>query len=217
MKRFCIFTLWLAILFAAGIEGMSAQPGYYHDDEYRHLYNHEHRVVVRRAVEVRYDYQDLWNGDYGRDINGTIYIYRNGDRITYGDRVWLMFNGSYIIKRGDTEYLLDSDGDRTGVHGDEINLFWNGIAHVRRGDYYYLYTRDGSRMGYVYSDEDFELNWDGTYIYHSGGYWRIADREGSYITNSYSEEPPKLLDSGNYRIWRSGRSFIIDSDGDRVY
>lgn len=213
MKHFKIF----ALLVALTAPGFSAGAQTYYDEEYNYLFDYDHRVVVRKAVEACEDYQDLWNGDYVRLRNDRVYIYRNGSSFTYGDKVWLMHNGRYIVRRSGYEYLLDGSACTTGVSGDVVDLLWNGICRVKKGSYWYLYTDDGCRLGSIYSEEKITPYWNGTYCYYSGSYYRVADAGGYYINNSYSDREPVLLDSGNYRVWRGDYSYVIDDDGDKVY
>lgn len=210
MKRIvflAFITLYIGIV--------SAQT--FHEDGYVYYYDYDHRVVVREMVACTEDYQDLWNGDYVRIIGDYVYIYRNGNRITYGDKIWLEHTGDYTVQRGNYMYLLDSDGNNWGVSGNTINLLWNKVCEVEKGDYWYLYTRDGDRIGNVYSTGRFDLFWNGYYGYQTGDiYYRIADENGYYVTNTYSEKDPDLTNAGYFRVYRGNSSYLVDTNGNRV-
>lgn len=212
MKPIRAFFIAAAML----LGGFSLKAQTYEEDGYRYLYDYDHRVVVRKAVVCDEDYQDLWNGDYVRLNGNHKFIYRNGSRFTYGEKVWLMHNGRYIVRFGDYEYLLDEDGNRSGVYGNTVNLYWTGVCGVQRGGNWYLYTTNGYRLGSVYSNEEFSVYWNGTYVYQVGSYYYVADSDGNQIPNTYSDEEPDLLNSGNYRVYRSGHTYIIDPSGRRV-
>lgn len=212
-QRFLLSAL-VALLMATACP---AQAQTYREDGYDFFYDYEHRIVRRSIVACTYDNQDLWNGDYVRIINGSVYIYRNGYRILYGSSIWLTHTGHYIVERGNYQYLYDEDGDYWTVSGNDINILWNGVYSVQRGDSWYLYTADGNRLGYVYSLESFKIYWNGYYCLYRGGYYYLADESGDLISGSYSDTEPSLLDNGTWRVHRGNYSYVIDSDGSRVY
>ncbi len=181
----------------------------YYDEDYDFLYDYDHRIVVRKPVACTQDYQDLWNGDYVRLSGSTVYIYRGSSRFTYGESVWLMHNGQYIVSSGGYKYLLDENGRRSRVYGREIRMFWNGVCQAYSGSYWQLYTSDGDRLGNIYSYEPIKIYWNGTYCYKSGSYYEIADERGYRISGAYSDKEPILLNSGDYRVWRGSYAKIV--------
>lgn len=214
MKK-CFYLLLLAVSVICGT--LRAQT--YQEDGYSYYYSYDHRVVVRSCVECTDHYQDLWNGDHVRIINGTVYIYRGNTRVTYGDRVWLEHTGNYTVERGGTMYLQDDDGNNTGVYGTVIDVLWNGICRVKRSNgYWYLYTRNNQRLGSIYSTEKIGIYWNGYYSYRTqDGYYRVADDDGDQMSNSYSEEEATLTNGGNFTCLRNGSYYTIDTSGRRVY
>lgn len=188
----------------------------YYEDGYRYLYDYDHRIVVRACVEATEDYQDLWNGDYARVQGNYVYIYRNGSRITYGERVWLEPTGYYTAKRGNYYYLVDSDGYNTGVSGNNIYTLWNGVYVVLRGDYWYLYEADGTRLGNAYSREEITIYWNGYYCVDAGSYYYIYGPDGYRLSSIYSDDEPTLTNAGYFRCRHGNYSYLYDTNGNRV-
>ena len=199
------------------IAAIAANAQSFHEDGYSYFFDYDHRVVIRSTVSCDTEAQDLWNGDYVRLYGGYVYIYRGGTKITYGDKIWLIHTGDYIVERGGHEYLIDSDGDKTGLYGDTINPTLSDALAVYRGGWWYLYSRDGYRMGNIYSEIEPSAYWNGYYSYLSGGYYRIATPEGESISGTYSDEKPTLTNAGTFRVLRGGNYYFIDTDGNRVY
>lgn len=208
MKKYLTLIL-LAVSFA-----LSAQT--YREDGYNYYYDYDHRIVVRTCVEVTEDYQDLWNGDYGRVQGDYVYIYRNGSKVTYGNRIWLEHTGYYTVKRGNYYYLVDSDGRNTGLSGNNMYVLWNGIYVVLRGNYWYLYTYDGSRLGNAYSSEEITIYWNGYYCVHAGSYYNIYGPDGYRVGSIYSEDEPTLTNAGYFRCRHGSYSYLYDTSGNRV-
>lgn len=188
----------------------------YYEDGYRYLYDYDHRVVVRACVEVTEDYQDLWNGDYGRVIGDYVYIYRNGSRVTYGNRIWLEPTGYYTVERGDYYYLVDSNGYKTGLSGKNIYTLWNGIYVVLRGDYWYLYEADGTRLGNAYSKDEITIYWNGYYCVHVGSYYYVYGPDGYRLSSIYSDDEPTLTSAGYFLCQHGAYSYLYDTNGYRV-
>ncbi len=206
-----VFSIALMLLCSLSIYAQN-----YYEDGYRYLYDYDHRVVVRSCVEVTEDYQDLWNGDYGRVLNDYVYIYRNGSRITYGNRIWLEHTGYYTVKRGNYFYLVDSEGYNTGLSGNNIYVLWNGIYVVLRGNYWYLYTYDGSRLGSAYSTEEITIYWNGYYCVRINNYYYVYGPDGYRISGIYSDDEPTLTNAGYFRCTHGNYSNLYDTDGYRV-
>ena len=112
MKRFYSF---LVALMAC----VSMQAQYVVSDKYDLWFEDTgYDVTTRKAVDCTDNYQDLWNGCYVRTSGRTIYIYRNNSSILYGEEINLLYNGYYRVRRGNTWYLADEDGDLvSGIYG----------------------------------------------------------------------------------------------------
>lgn len=199
------------------VAAVAAKAQVFHEEGYSYYFDSDHRLVIRSTVKCEEDAQDLWNGDYVRLYGGSVYIYRGRTKITYGDRIWLIHTGDYIVRRGGREYLIDSDGNRTGLYGDTINPTLSNALAVYRGGWWYLYYRDGSRMGNIHSEIEPSAYWNGYYSYYSGGYYRIATPGGESISGTHSEEKPTLTNAGTFRVLRGGNHYFVDTDGSRVY
>lgn len=202
----------LACLLAA----FAANAQTFHEGGYSYFFDYDHRVVLRSTVVCDTNMQDLWNGDYVK-INGCVYIYRGNTKITYGDKIWLIHTGDYIVQRSGWEYLIDSDGNKTGVYGETVNPTLSDALAVYKGNWWYLYTRDGYRLGNIYSEIEPVAQWNGYYTYLSGGYYRVATPDGRSISGTHSEELPTLTNAGTFRVLRGGRYYFVDTDGNRVY
>ena len=129
--------IWTLLVALTASLTMSAQ--YVVSDKYRLWFEDSgHEVTTRKAVWCTEDYQDLWNGCMVKTSGQRIYIYRNNSSILYGDQINLLYNGYYRVRRGNTWYLADEDGDlvyQTGLHLVIDNCANNGIRngedHVR--------------------------------------------------------------------------------------
>lgn len=207
----------ITALFALMLALASNAQTPYHEDGYSYYFDYDHRVVVRSTVVCDTEGQDLWNGDYVRLNGGWVYIYRGRDKVTYGDKVWLIHTGDYIVSRGGWEYLIGPDGDKTGLYGETVNPTLSDALTVYRGGWWRLYTRDGERMGNICSEIEPAPYWNGYYSYYSGGYYRIATPDGESVSGTHSEEKPTLTAAGTFRVCRGGNYYFIDTDGNRVY
>ncbi|MBQ0077708.1 MAG: hypothetical protein KBS55_03620 [Bacteroidales bacterium] len=195
---------------------IAANAQVFHEEGYDYFYDYDHRVVLRSTVVCEEEMQDLWNGDYVR-LNGYVYIYRGRTKITYGDKIWLIHTGYYIVERSGWQYLIDPDGNKTGVYGDIVNPTMSDAVAVYKSGWWYLYTSDGYRMGNIYSETEPSAYWNGYYSYQSGGYYRIATPDGESISVTYSDERPTLTNAGLFRVSRGGNYYLIDTEGNRVY
>lgn len=207
-----IFTVLIAFIAA-----VAANAQVFHEDGYSYFFDYDHRVVIRSSVSCDTEGQDLWNGDYVRLSGNYVYIYRGRTKITYGENIWLIHTGDYIVARSGWEYLFDSDGNKTGLYGEIIKPTLSDALTVYRGGWWYLYTRDGRKMGNIYSEIEPSAYWNGYYSYFSGGYYRIATPNGESISGSYSDEVPTLTNAGTFRVLRGGNYYFIDTDGKRAY
>jgi len=208
MKRTILIAL--SLLTIAG--GMLAQTGY-REDGYEYLYDYDHRVVIRECTFCSEDHQVLWNGDVVRIINDNTYIYRDGRQLTWGNRVWLEHNGMYTVERGDWQYLIDRDGDMTGLSGKVLEMLWDGTVSTKRGDYHYLYTTGNSRLGNAYSLDKIEIYWNGYYGIRQASRYCVADEDGYMMNSLWSESMPELMGNGLFRVERNGRTYLVDTDG----
>ena len=96
MKRF--YTSILAMLACVVM-----QAQYVVNDRYDLWFEDSgYEVTTRKAVACTDNYQDLWNGCYVRTSGRTIYVYRNGSSILYGDEINLLYNGYYRVRRSST-------------------------------------------------------------------------------------------------------------------
>ena len=207
-----IFTVLIAFIAA-----VAANAQVFHEDGYSYYFDYDHRLVIRSTVICDTEGQDLWNGDYVRLSGNYVYIYRGRTKITYGENIWLIHTGDYIVARSGWEYLFDSDGNKTGLYGEIIKPTLSDALTVYRGGWWYLYTRDGRKMGNIYSEIEPSAYWNGYYSYFSGGYYRIATPNGESISGSYSDEVPTLTNAGTFRVLRGGNYYFIDTDGKRAY
>lgn len=191
----------------------------YGEDGYTYYYDYDHRVVVRSCIACNMDYQDLWNGDYVRVISDYVYIYRDGKRVLYGNKVWLEHTGDYTVQLGDYLYLYDSDGRRKGPYGQMIYALWNGCYTVKQSGYWYLYDNDGDRISGIYSSGDYDIKifWNGYYLIKQGEYYYVYKPDGTRLSAAYSTEEPLLMNSGSFRCLQGGYYNLIDTDGRRVH
>ena len=118
MKR--IYSFFLAMMAC-----LSMQAQYVVSDKYDLWFEDtDHEVTTRKAEYCTEHYQDLRNGCQVRLSGRTVYIYRNGYSILYGDEINLLYNGYYRVRRGNTWYLADEDGDLvSGIYGKTIYYF----------------------------------------------------------------------------------------------
>lgn len=212
MRRILLITLALLSVWS----GMQAQLSF-REDGFDYLYDYDHRVVVRSCYRCDENYDVLWNGDMVKVINDYIYIYRGHDRITWGDKVWLEHNGMYTVKRGGYMYLIDEDGDMTGVSGNVINLLWDGIADVTRGSVHYLYKTNGNRFGNAFSHEDILIYWNGWYGVQVNGRYYVADTSGTTQYSIWSDVMPELMANECFRVERNGWTYLVDTDGGLIH
>ena len=184
MKR--IYSFFLALMAC-----MSMQAQYVVSDKYDLWFEDtDHEVTTRKAEFCTEHYQDLRNGCQVRLSGRTVYIYRNGSSILYGDEINLLYNGYYRVRRGNTWYLADEDGDLVnGIYGKTWDIyhcsgrkvecysnespfiFWNGCFLIKQGRYWYAVNADGDKLDGVYGDEVQLLN---------DGRWKCV--RGSYVT-----------------------------------
>ena len=147
MKR--IYSFFLALMAC-----MSMQAQYVVSDKYDLWFEDTgHEVTARKSVDCTDNYQDLWNGCYVKTSGRTVYIYRGGSSILYGDEINLLYNGYYRVRRGNTWYLADEDGDLvSGIYGKAIYYFPFGyVTFQRDAGYWDIYHCSGRKVD-CYSD-----------------------------------------------------------------
>ena len=116
MKRY------LLALIVALTASLTMQAQYVVSDKYDLWFEDtDYEMTTRKPEYCTEHYQDLRNGCQVRLSGRKVYIYRNGYSILYGDEINLLYNGYYRVRRGNTWYLADEDGDLVdGIYGKEI-------------------------------------------------------------------------------------------------
>lgn len=204
MKRF--YSIIVAILAAVS---MSAQ--YVVSDKYDLWFEDSgHEVTTRKSVLCTDNYQDLWNGCYVKTSGRTIYIYRGSSSILYGDEIHLLYNGYYRVRRGDTWYLADEDGDLVdGIYGKTIYYFPFGYVTFRRSAGYWDIYHCSGRKVECYSDEAPLMCWNGCFLIRQGRYWYAVDGDGDKVDGVYGDEV-LLLNNGHWKCVRGSYVTYID-------
>lgn len=161
-----------------------------------------HEVTTRKSVGCFDNYQDLWNGCYVKTSGSTIYIYRNGYSILYGDQINLLYNGYYRVRRGNTWYLADEDGDLvSGIYGKEMYYYPFGYVAVQRNSGYWDIYHCSGRKVECYSNESPYVFWNGCWLIKQGTYWYAVDGDGDKITGVYGDQV-MLLNDGRWKCVR---------------
>lgn len=107
-----------------------------------------------RDIHCEGDWQELWNGCHVRLMNDKVYILESdGDRLLWGDDIWLLPSGQYKVRRGDYWRIFDREGGITSIYGEELMAFPNGFFCVRFGGMWRVYTPDGDRLTGAWGDE----------------------------------------------------------------
>ena len=204
MKRF--YSFFLALMAC-----MSMQAQYVVSDKYDLWFEDtDHEVTTRKAEYCTEHYQDLRNGCQVRLSGRTVYIYRNGYSILYGDEINLLYNGYYRVRRGNTWYLADEDGDLvSGIYGQHIYYFPFGYVTIQRNaGYWDIYHCSGRKVD-CYSDEDPLMFWNGYFLVKQGKYWYAVDSDGDKIDGVYGDEVI-LLNNGSWKCVRGSYVSYID-------
>ena len=124
---------------------MSAQ--YVVSDKYDLWFEDTNNEMTTRKPEYCTEhYQDLPGGCQVRLSGRRVYIYRNGYSILYGDEINVLYNGYYRVRRGNTWYLADEDGDLvSGIYGKEILYYPFGYVTIQRsGGYWDIFHCSGA-------------------------------------------------------------------------
>lgn len=204
MKRF--YSFFLALM---ACMGMQAQ--YVVNDKYDLWFEDSgHEVTTRKAEYCTEHYQDLRNGCQVRLSGRTVYIYRNGYSILYGDEINLLYNGYYRVRRGKTWYLADEDGDLVnGIYGNTIYYFPFGYVTFQRSSGYWDIYHCSGRKVECYSDESPFMFWNGFFLIKQGRYWYAVDRDGDKIDGVYGDEVT-LLNDGRWKCVRGSYVSYIE-------
>jgi len=196
MKRICSFFLLLMAC-------MSMQAQYVVSDKYDLWFEDtDHEVTTRKAEYCTEHYQDLRNGCQVRLSGRTVYIYRNGYSILYGDEINLLYNGYYRVRRGNTWYLADEDGDLVnGIYGKTIYYFPFGYVTFQRSSGYWDIYHCSGRKVECYSNESPFIFWNGCFLIKQGTYWYAVNDDGDKIDGVYGDEV-QLLNDGRWKCVR---------------
>lgn len=202
----------LTILFAISVCYMAGAQ-YIVSDKYDLWFEDtEHQLTTRKAVPCQEDWQDLWNGCYVRLSGRTIYIYQDGYSILYGDQINLLYNGYYRVRRGNTWYLADEDGDLvSGIYGKDIVYYPYGYVAVLRSPGYWDIFHCSGRKVETYSYENPWIYFNGCWGVKQGTYWYACDANGDKISGVYGDRIT-LLESGKWKCVRGSYISYIDAD-----
>lgn len=169
-----------------------------------------YEVTTRRPVWCEEDLQDLWNGCYVRVRNQRIYIYEGTSSFLYGDEINLLYNGYYRVKRSNTWYLCDPDGDTvSGIYGKDILYYpWGYVAVQRSAGYWDVFHCSGRKLDF-YSDESPLIYYNGCWGVRHGKYWYIYDSDGRQLDSVYGD-PVTLTGNGRWKCVRGSYVTYID-------
>ena len=180
---------------------MSAQ--YVVSDKYDLWFEDTNNEMTTRKPEYCTEhYQDLCNGCQVRLSGKKVYIYRNGYSILYGDEINLLYNGYYRVRRGNTWYLADEDGDLvSGIYGKGIRYYPFGYVSVMRSSGYWdIYHCSGRKLE-TYSYENPLMFGNGFLCVKQGSYWYAVDQDGDKISGVYGDDI-FLLNNGTWKCIR---------------
>lgn len=180
---------------------MSAQ--YVVSDKYDLWFEDTNNEMTTRKPEYCTEhYQDLRNGCQVRLSGKKVYIYRNGYSILYGDEINVLYNGYYRVRRGNTWYLADEDGDLvSGIYGKEIRYFPFGYVSVLRSSGYWdIYHCSGRKLE-TYSYELPAMFGNGFFFVKQGTWWYAVDQTGNKISGVYGDDII-LLNNGTWKCIR---------------
>ena len=169
-----------------------------------------HELTTRKSVACTDHCQDLWNGCMVKTSGQTIYIYRDGYSILYGDQINLLYNGYYRVRRGSTWYLADADGDLvSGIYGKDMLYYPFGyVAVLRSSGYWDIYHCSGRKVD-CYSYEGPYIYWNGCFLIKQGSYWYAVDADGDKLSGVYGDRVI-LLDDGRWKCIRGSYVTYID-------
>ena len=161
-----------------------------------------YEVTTRKSVGCFENYQDLWNGCMVKTSGNRVYIYRNNSSILYGDQINLLYNGYYRVRRDDTWYLADEDGDLvSGIYGKDLLYYPFGYVAVQRSSGYWDIFHCSGRKVDCYSNESPYIFWNGCFLIKQGTYWYAVDDDGNKIDGVYGDQVT-LLNDGSWKCVR---------------
>ena len=193
-----LFTFFIALL-----TSITIQAQYVVSDKYDLWFEDtDYEVTTRKPEYCTEHYQDLCNGCQVRLSGRKVYIYRNGYSILYGDEINVLYNGYYRVRRGNTWYLADEDGDLvSGIYGKEILYYPFGYVTVQRSSGNWdIYHCSGSKVE-TYSYEIPLLCGNGCFCVKHGKYWYAVDKNGRQISGVYGDQII-LLNNGTWKCIR---------------
>lgn len=204
MKRLYSFLIAL-------IAGMTMQAQYIVSDKYDLWFEDSgHEVTTRKSVPCTDDYQDLWNGCYVKTVSRTIYIYCGSSSVLYGDEINLLYNGYYRVRRGNTWYVADENGNLVdGIYGKTIYYFPFGYVTLQRSAGYWDIYHCSGRKVECYSDEAPFMFWNGCFLIKQGRYWYAVNDDGDKLDGVYGDEV-LLLNNGRWKCVRGSYVTYID-------
>ena len=169
-----------------------------------------YEVTTRKSVACIDNYQDLWNGCYVRTSGRTIYVYRNGSSILYGDEINLLYNGYYRVRRSSTWYLADEDGDLvSGIYGKQILYMPFGYVTVQRNSGHWDIFHCSGRKLECYSQESPYIFRNGYFLIKQGSYWYAVDDTGRKLDGVYGDDV-SLLNDGRWKCVRGSYVTYIE-------
>lgn len=169
-----------------------------------------YEVTTRKSVSCEDNYQDLWNGCYVKTSGSRIYIYRGGSSILYGDEINLLYNGYYRVRRGNTWYIADEDGDLVdGIYGRDIYYFPFGYVTLQRSSGYWDIYHCSGRKVECYSEEAPLMFRNGCFLIKQGRYWYAVDADGDKMDGVYGDSVI-LLNDGRWKCIRDSYVTYID-------
>ena len=161
----------------------------------------DYEVTTRKPEYCTEHYQDLRNGCQVRLSGRTVYIYRNGYSILYGDEINLLYNGYYRVRRNNTWYLADEDGDLvSGIYGKRIVYYPFGYVAVERSSYWDVYHCSGRKVD-TYSYEAPLIFGNGCWLVKQSSWWYACSPDGDMISGVYGD-PVILLNNGTWKCVR---------------
>ena len=190
---------------------MSMQAQYVVSDKYDLWFEDSgHEVTTRKPEFCTEHYQDLRNGCQVRLSGRTVYIYRNGYSILYGDEINLLYNGYYRVRRGNTWYLADEDGDLvSGIYGKIIYYFPFGYVTLQRSSGSWDIYHCSGRKVECYSNESPFMFWNGCFLIKQGRNWYAVNSDGDKIDGVYGDDV-LLLNDGRWKCVRGSYVTYID-------
>ena len=201
----------LIICLCALVASVAMKAQYVVSDKYTLWFEDTgNEVITRKSVQCEEDYQDLWNGCTVRIISRRVYVYRNGYSILYGNEINLLYNGYYRVKRGNTWYLCDEDGDTvSGIYGKQIYYYpWGYVAVERSSGYWDVYHCSGRKVDF-YSDESPIIYSNGCWGVRHGKYWYVYNSDGRQLDGVYGDSVI-LLNDGRWKCIRGSYVSYVD-------